>query len=445
MTVQESTETEGFSPKLAWYAVAVLMLAYTSSFIDRSILSLLVVPVRRDLGISDFQFSLLHGLAFALFYTALGIPIARMSDRYSRRWTVSIGILVWSLATALCGLARNFAQLFTARVAVGVGQAALSPAAYSMIADMFPRETLGRALSVYNIGVFLGSGLAFIIGGAVVSVVGGTAAYSIPAVGEVSGWQLTLIAVGLPGVLIALLIALLREPSRPANARAGDPVPLRKVLGFISSNGRTFAGHFLGFGALALLYNALLAWSPALLNRKFGLTGGEAGLYLGGIVLLFSTAGILTGGWYADWLMRRGNSDATMRTGRIAALGLIPCLLTALTMPTLPLALFAYCPLMFLVSVPWAGAAAALQIISPPRMRTQISAIYLFVVNLAGIGFGPTATALVTDYVFQDDAALPYSLLSVGLAAAVLGLLSLSAGLAPYRATVAAQDAEPGL
>jgi MFS family permease len=444
MTSTGHSDAAPLSPRLAWYAVAVLMVAYTFSFIDRSILSLLVVPIRRDLGISDFQFSLLHGLAFALFYTALGIPIARAADRYSRRWIITIGILVWSIATALCGLARNFAQLFTARVAVGVGEAALSPAAYSMIADMFPRETLSRALSFYNIGVFLGGGLAFIIGGAVVSAVGDTSTYSVPAVGDLYGWQVTLIAVGVPGVLIALLTALLKEPPRPATSGGPESIPLREVFGFITSNGRTFACHFLGFSSLALLYNSLFAWSPALLIRKFGLTGGEAGLYLGGIVLVFATAGILSGGWYADWLTSKGRPDATMRTGRIAAVALIPCIVIAPLMPTLTLALIAFCPLMFFVSVPWAGAAAALQIVSPPRMRAQISAMYLFVVNLAGIGFGPVATAFVTDYVFQDDAALPYSLLSVGLVSSVLGLLLLSAGLAPYRASLAAQDAKAG-
>ncbi len=442
MNSAQSTEAERFSPRLAWYAVGVLMVAYTFSFIDRSILSLMVAPIRRDLGISDFQFSLLHGLAFALFYTALGIPIARMADRYSRRWIITIGVLVWSIATAACGLARNFGQLFTARIAVGVGEAALSPAAYSMIADMFPRESLGRALSFYNVGVFLGGGLAFIIGGAVVSAVGDTTTYSVPAMGELYGWQLTLVLVGLPGILIALLTAFLKEPPRPKPSNAADDkdsIPLRQVFGFVRANRATFACHFLGFSSLALLYNSLFAWSPALLIRRFGITGGEAGLYLGSIVLIFATAGILCGGWYADWLTSKGHTDATLRTGRVAALALIPLIVIAPLMPTLPLALIAFCPLMFFISVPWAGAAAALQIVSPPRMRAQVSAMYLFVVNFAGIGFGPVATAFVTDYVFGDDNALPYSMAGVGVVAAISGALLLSTGFKPFRASLAGQ------
>jgi MFS family permease len=430
-----------FSTRLAWSAVGVLMVAYTFSFIDRSILSLLVVPVRRDLNISDTQFSLLHGLAFAVFYTALGIPIARLADRYSRRAIITASVLVWSVATVACGLARNFTQLFAARVVVGVGEAGLSPAAYSMIADMFPKESLGRALAAYSTGVFMGGGLALIIGGVVVSAVGDSATFAVPVLGEVRSWQVTFFLVGAPGVLIALLTWMLREPQRqpgPAGT-ATQAVPFREVLAFVAGNRATFLTHFLGFSSLALLYNAVFAWSPALLIRRFGVAGGDAGLYLGVITLVFATAGIMAGGWTADRFDRAGRDDAPIRTGLIAAVALIPLIAAAPLMPNLTLALIAYCPLMFFISFPWAAAAAGLQIVSPPRMRAQISALYLFVVNLAGIGLGPFATALVTDYVFQDDGALPYSLALVGVGAALLGSILLYRGLVHFRLSIARQ------
>ncbi len=437
-----ATRNQRLSSKQAWYAVGVLMIAYTFSFIDRSILSLMVAPVRRDLNITDTQFGLLHGLAFAIFYTALGIPIARLADRYSRRWLIAIGVFVWSLATALCGLAKNFGQLFAARIGVGIGEASLSPAAYSMIADMFPKEMLGRALSVYNVGVFLGGGLALIIGGIVVAAVGEATLYSLPLLGELRGWQLTFIVVGLPGILVALLTLTLREPPRPAAKKPEESasIPLRRVLGFLAQNRRTFAMHFLGFSALALLYNAVFAWSPALLSRRFGVSGGDTGLYLGSIVLLFATTGILAGGWYTDWQARRGKTDAPIRTGLVAALALIPLITAAPLMPSLPLTLAVYCPLMFFISFPWAAAAAALQILSPPRMRAQVSACYLFIVNLAGIGCGPVLTALVTDYVFQDDAALPYSLVTVGVVSAIVSAVFLASGLGHFRTSASQQE-----
>ena len=153
-----------------WYVVLVCMLAYIFSFVDRQILALMIEPIKRDLDLSDTQFSLLHGLAFSLFYAFMGIPIALLADRYSRPRIIAIGVAFWSLATAVCGLSRNFAQMFLARIGVGVGEAALSPATYSMLSDMFPRDRLGRAVGVYSIGSFIGGGLAFLIGGYVINL-----------------------------------------------------------------------------------------------------------------------------------------------------------------------------------------------------------------------------------------------------------------------------------
>ena len=421
---------------MAWYAVGVLMVAYTFSFIDRSILTLLVAPIRQDLGISDTQFSLLHGLAFAIFYTGLGIPIARLADRHSRKLIIAAGVVIWSLATAACGIARGFAQLFGARVAVGVGEAALSPAAYSMIADMFPRQQLGRALGVYNTGVFLGAGLALIIGGAVVAAVADAATISLPWVGDVRGWQVVFFAVGLPGVLVAALVLTLKEPQRRESpgASAGTQMPISKVLGFLWQNRHAYLSHFFGFAMLGLFYNALFAWSPTLLIRRFEMSAGEAGLYLGLVTLLFGVAGILAGGWLTDRFDQGGRNDGAMRTGILAALGMIPFAVAAPLMPSAFLAILFYCPLMFFVSMPWAAAATGVQVATPPRMRAQASALYLFVLNLVGIGIGPTAAALITDQVFADDKAVNLSLIVVGLVGATLGALLLLRGLAPFRA-----------
>ncbi|NJL12269.1 MAG: MFS transporter [Microscillaceae bacterium] len=177
----------------AWYVVVVLMIAYISSFIDRQILSLLVEDIQRDMKINDFQISLLMGISFALFYTLLGLPIGRLADRYSRRNIIMAGVFVWSLMTAACGLVRTYFQFFLARVGVGVGEAALSPAAYPLIADYFPPQRLATALSVYSMGIYIGSGLAFLVGGRVA----GWAAELASAVQFLSGsgWRLLLVLV----------------------------------------------------------------------------------------------------------------------------------------------------------------------------------------------------------------------------------------------------------
>ena len=174
---------------IAWYSLGILLVAYTIAFVDRTILALLVGPIQRDLGISDTLMGLLHGIAFALFYCALGIPIARLSDQHSRRWIILIGMMIWSAMTALCGVARNFWHLFIARIGVGVGEAALSPAAYSMIADMFPPHRLARALGVYSCGGFFGAGIAFMIGGAVIGALEATREITLRIVGVIRSWH----------------------------------------------------------------------------------------------------------------------------------------------------------------------------------------------------------------------------------------------------------------
>lgn len=422
-------------PALAWYGVGVLMVAYTLSFIDRYVIALLIQPIKQDLALTDTQIGLLSGLAFAIFYTTLGIPIGRLADRLDRRRIISLGIFAWSLMTAACGLARGFWQLFAARVGVGIGEAALSPAAFSLIADSFPAQRLGRALSVYSVGVYLGSGLAFVIGGAVIQIVLNTPDMSLPIIGSVSAWQLTFIYVGLPGLLVSLWIFTVPEPGRhnlrQASATAG--VPIRDVLKFMRSGWRSYGAHFAGFSLLALVFNAVVIWSPAFLGRVHNMAATDAGYALGMIIATFGSGGIVAGGWFADVLGNRGYTDATMRTGIIAGFGLTPfvILLPFAAGPGWALALYA--PLMFFSSFGFGAAAAALQLITPNEMRGQISAVYLFVINLVGIGIGPFLTGWLTDTLFVDETAVGSSIALVSGISAPVAAICLWAGLVDYR------------
>ncbi|MCZ6830883.1 MAG: MFS transporter, partial [Gammaproteobacteria bacterium] len=222
-TVSLDEQDSSGSLAYPWYIVSLCMLAYIFSFIDRQVISLLIDPIRADLQISDTQFSLLHGLAFAMLYAVAGIPIARLADTRSRPVIISVGILVWSMATAVCGVAKSFVQLFFSRMAVGVGEAALSPAAYSMITDLFPKSKLGLALGVYSSGSFLGGGLAFIIGGAAIALVEQWGPQTVPVIGLIKPWQMTFFMVGLPGVLVAALFYItVKDPARKGVSRATD-------------------------------------------------------------------------------------------------------------------------------------------------------------------------------------------------------------------------------
>ena len=417
----------------AWYMVCLCMVAYILSQLDRQIITMLIQPIRADLNISDTQFSLIHGLAFAIFYGIMGIPIARLADSRSRPLIIACGIAVWSLATAACGLARNFWQLFVARMAVGTGEAALSPAAYSMIADTFPREKLGLALGVYSIGAFLGSGLALYIGGTVITWATGIGPQQLPIAGLVQPWQMTLFIVGLPGLLLAAAFWLtLRDPERQGGT---EHFPLAAVVAYVRVHRRAFLTHYLGFGFLSLSCFALLFWAPAYLFRNYGLSPKEAGTYLGIIVLVGNSAGVLSGGLLTDYFTRRGHVDAALRSGIVGGLGVI-----------LPAALFSSVPglwptlavlglAMYFTSYPLATSAAALQVMAPNRMRAQVTSLFYLVLNIIGITGGATSVALCTDYLFRDEKLVGYSMSLVAVAGALVGTVLLARGLKYYRAT----------
>ena len=419
----------------AWVTVAILMVAYVLSFVDRQILNLLVEPIRRDLAINDTQMSLLMGLSFALFYTICGIPLGRVADTRSRRGLIAVGILFWSAATAACGMAKMYWQFLLCRIGVGVGEAALSPAAYSLIADSFPAERRATAISVYSMGVYLGSGLAFLVGGLVIQFASAQGDVTLPVLGEVRPWQLIFLILGVAGVLFTLLMLAVKEPAR-RGAGAGVAVPLSEVGRYIRANRRTVLLHNFGFAGLAFAGYGSAAWVPTFYIRTYGWDAGQVGIVYGSIVAVFGCLGIVFGGRLADWMAKRGRSDANMRVGLYAALGALPLVALFPLMDTAFWASLLLAPTVFCLSMPFGVAPAAIQEIMPNSMRGQASAIYLFVITLIGLGVGPTAVALVTDFVFADDAALRYSLLIVTTLAVLTSVILLAKSLKPYRESV---------
>ena len=279
-------QTNWPKPAVAWFGVGVLVLAFVFSIADRIIISLLVDPIKEDLGLTDTDMGLMMGLAFAIFYALMGLPIGRWADRYSRRTIIGVGIFLWSIMTALCGLARSFWELFLARVGVGVGEATLSPAAYSMIADYFPKEKLGRALGVYQSGAFFGVGLALMFGGLAIRFAATADDVSLPLVGVIAPWQLAFIVVGLPGVLVAAMMFLVLEPPRQGIAANAEQISLGQAVGFAWTRKRVFLAHYTGFALLALPMTTLATWVPAYFMRVVGMSPPETGLQLGLIVFI---------------------------------------------------------------------------------------------------------------------------------------------------------------
>ena len=317
-----------------WYVVAVLFLAYSFSAIDARVLTLLVVPIKQDLGLSDFEISLLQGFAFALLYSIAAIPIGRLVDSSRKRTTLVVaGVLLWSLMTMLCGVARSFGQLFAARVGVGIGEATLSPTAYSLISDYFDKRRRALAISFYAIGYPIGGGLALIIGAMLLEAFSRQGTVTLPVLGDFAPWQMVFLMVGLPGALIAALIATIREPER-RDLAAGygmRPMPLADVLAYLRTRWKLY-GMLIGSTSLiGMLAIGVSLWYPTFLIRTYGMTTAEVGLYYGTLMLVCGTIGTISGGWLSGLLMRKGQADANIRIVLLATLlKAIPLILSPL-------------------------------------------------------------------------------------------------------------------
>jgi MFS family permease len=424
--------------RYAWYVVGVLTLANVSGFLDRQVLSLLVPAIERDLHISDTQMSYLIGLSFSVFYTVLGLPIAWWADRASRRNIMAGGVALWSLMTMLSGLAASYPRLLLARIGVGVGEATLSAPSVSLIADYFPRDRVGIAMSVWSLGIFLGSGLAYFIGGWVVGMVTAAGPVHLPVVGELRPWQLVFVLVGAPGLVVALLMLTVRDPRRTVERLVAAEPHSVSLLTHVRANVRTFVTLGIGFALSAAVNFGIAAWLATFLVRTYGWTPARAGIVQGLLTMTVGVAGTLAGGRVADILVRRGRVDAPLRTGIIGAIGMIVSASAYPLMPTPSLAVFWLVIVNFFAAFPWGPASAAVAEIVPPSIRTQGAALYFFVVSLLSGTLGPTAVAFFTDHVFHDPLALRYSLVVVNVLGMSSAITLLLAGLPAFRRTAAA-------
>lgn len=431
----------------AWYVTVILTLAHIVSFLDRQVLALLVEPIKRDLNINDTQMSLLLGLAFAIFYTIMAIPIGRLADRKSRRTIIIAGISAWCVMTAMCGLARNYWQLFAARIGVGVGEATLTPSALSMLSDYFPRDRRGAAIGFYNMGVSVGAGIAFVVGGQVIGFVTNAPPVTLPIVGELYAWQTVFLVVGLPGLVVAALMATVREPRRhgkiavePGAVQTEKQISLRDVLVFFRARIKTYGGLALVVAGSTILGYGFLSWMTSMYLRTWDWTVPQIATAIGIVLLIAGPIGVNGAGWLSDRWYRQGKKDAHLRVMTLCA----PVMLLASTalplMPTPELALLMFVPHILGAAGITAAGGAALMLVTPNQLRAQATAIYYFIISLAGLTLGPTSVALFTDYVFRDEAALRYSMAIVGFAAPLLSVVAALAMRRSYLASVAESE-----
>jgi MFS family permease len=410
-SVGEPAQTAYPRPAVAWYATIVLALMYWLSVLDRFIISLLVGPIKADLGLSDTQFGLLNGFAFAITFCLFGLIAGAVADRYSRRWVIFTGVSIWSISTALCGAAQSFWHMMAARVGVGAGEAALSPSATSMLTDLFPREKLTSAIAVYSIGSTLGSGCAYLFGGTIVEMVSKTSTLSLPLLGELRSWQAVFFIVGIPGAFLSLLIFTLPEPIRRGSRAATKSwtfvgTAYRDLLKFIGGQRRFFICHYIGFAFASAIISGLGTWYPAFLGRSFGWHGGQIGLTLGITIASAGLVGAFVCGRCVDAMMRRGRRDAQL-------LWYAGCLIVATPLGIVATTssnpwVFVCCIWLFLVLTGSLGTCAntALNLVTPGALRGTGVAFFSATAGLVGAGVGPLMIAMVSDKVFHSEAAI---------------------------------------
>ena len=422
------------SPAYPYYVVACLMLASAFSFLDRLVLSLLIDPIRNSMGLTDSEVSLLAGLAFASCYVLFAFAFGRWVDTRSRISAIVLGISLWSIATALCGAARGYWQLFVARMGVGVGEASLNPAAYSLIPDYFPPRRRGLAMSIFACGASIGGGLAILAGGLVVQWALATRP-ALPILGAVEPWQFVFVAVGLPGLLVALLIGLtVREPERSLTPADSVTSPtMGEVLRFVSAHRRAFLPIFLGYGAIAMNGYAFQLWGPAYFMRLHGLTPAEVGLVFGIGYGVGGTVAILAGGLLSDKLVQRGRADGPILVTIGAALLALPSFIPAYLVADTSLAVAAFVAGIFAASLVGGVQAAMVQSLAPNRMRGLLAALFGATVNVAGLGLAPTLTAGLSDHVFGGPSGIGKALAATTGVTMTLALVLLLAGLRPAR------------
>jgi len=400
-----------------WVGVAILFLAYGNAFVDRQILSLLVTPIRADLHINDTEFSLLIGFAFALFYALFGLPIGRWVDRGDRSIILAMGMALWSMFTCLCGLSRNFLHLFLCRMGVGVGEATVVPVTYSLLADYFPPERRGLALGLFGSGVYFGLGGAMLVGGALVGAFESLGTVEVPVLGTLHPWQNALLVVGLPGIALSLLALLLWEPRRqhrqksPVDAQDRAPIVTAGEAGrYYRSAGAAIALHHLTVAFMAMVLYAVLAWAPEHFRRTFGLTPAHSGAWIGTVILVTGTLGVLAGGVASDRLVRRNVQAARLRVLLIASLVALPAAGLFAFGTNSTTALVGLGGIILCISTLTSVGAAGVQELWPATMRGLGAAVYQLVVNLLALSAGPSLVAVMMDYVFKDDQMLASAL-----------------------------------
>jgi MFS family permease len=420
------------SAAAGWFLVVMLTVGYIFSFVDRYILGLLIEPIKAEFDLSDRSIGWLLS-AFTLVYGFVGIFMGWLVDRGKRLWIVSIGVALWSVATVATGMAKNFVQLFTARMGVGIGEATLSPATFSMIGDSFPTEKRGKPIAFYSAALPIGAGLASLLSGAVIAWTASSGSQSLPYFGELSPWRYTMIIVGLPGLLLALIFLLMKEPARRPAAASSNVISgsgFTDALRYLWDNKALYIGFVLvicamtaiaySHGFLAPTFERTWGWSP----QKYAYVNGIALLLIGPLNMMIM-------GSISDWWTKKGVKDASLRILYIGFFIMIPSGVIPLFMPTAELAFALLCINTIGIGIVSAIGVTSLLVITPAQIRGQVVALYYLAISWFG-SLGPIAVGELSSGVFGEDN-LRYAVAAIPVIFAIAPLLMMPLTKRLYR------------
>ena len=413
----------------AWFVVGTLTIAWVLAYLDRTIITLLIPALKADLSLSDTRVSVVQGLAFSLFFALAGIPLGRLVDRSNRRNIIIAGVLCWSLMTICCGLATTYWQLFAARVGVGIGEACLAPASFSILADYLEPARRGKAIGIVSSGYAIGTAGSNILGGLTLKLIGSRSEVWIPLLGDIAPWRFVFLIFAIPGLLIALLMLLVKEPVR-RGAAAGRS---ESFTPYLRANAPVFLCIYAACALAAIVALGFTLWGPVALMRVHGMSASDAGLLLGSIQLVSGFVAGFAGGYFSDLMVSRNPLD-----GRLRVLALIaPIMAMSVLLFCLPVGLSAsligYGGIKIGFTMMYAAAYVAVQELAPSTMRGQAIAVLVLVVNLVGMGAGPTLIAMVTDYGFRDETKITGSILVVCLTSTLLCWVFATLAMRPSR------------
>lgn len=429
-TTPDGTAPDGTAPR-GWYTVILLGVVSMLSFIDRGVMALFVQPMKRDFDLSDTQVSLLLGVAFTLPYFVVGLPMARLIDRGNRRSLIAGCLALWSFATALCGVAQNYWTLAVCRFVTGGAESVNTTGSLSMIADAVPRERMPRAFAVQSLGVAGGSALSLLIGGVLYGALVHIEPIHVAGLGVIYNWQLVLMIVGLPGILVALLMLVtVPEPRRKGASRPGG-YPLREVFGFVRGQASLHIPLLLGMLLLAVMTHGYTAWMPAFYDRTYGWGPAKIGPLLGMISLFTSVGGLFLGAMLAERFAKR-RDDANLHVMFISHLLAQPLLVIMPLMPN-PWAALA-CGAVAGIAQVMGGPAfsAAIQVTTPNEMRAQVTVLYAASITAIGGSIGPTLIGFMSDHLARSEGDLRYVLVAVKVIFGPLAVYCIWRAIRPY-------------